>query len=212
MVQTVKEFLVSLFRGIVKPPTWLVLKRRLDSRLLRTSYFWIVFVPIAARVVGSLPATVEAHLLSKMFIFNLDLPFSWQIFYWSSMFFAAASLLYSSKCPEVIRDFDKFSDFASEGRGKASLEHYLNVLDSGYSERKDIDAPKDLVGLILELKAEGEMSPDRKGDIFHRAQQLYNYGLEKYRRGGHLLWILGVSLSIVLLIQNAISVVGMMFR
>jgi len=65
------------------------------------------------------------------------LPFSWKIFYFSALFFAAANLLFLARCFSLIKDHKSFSDFLDQGKDHGQLSYYayevdLSLKDIGY--------------------------------------------------------------------------------
>jgi hypothetical protein len=103
---------------------WSVLNGLGQSRWMRTSYFWFLFVPIAAKAVDWSVRIGETQLS-----FDVNLPFSWRVFYFSAVAFALASFLYQVFCPGFVRDYASFADFAEQGKGDRQLgEYVLNII------------------------------------------------------------------------------------
>jgi len=71
-------------------------------------------------------------LFGSQLIFTLLLPFSWKILYLSAVFFSVASLIYSIKCPIVVRDYDNYAQYQEAGRGFAFL---MRTLDEVYRSK-----------------------------------------------------------------------------
>ena len=70
---------------------------------------------------------------------DLELPFSWQMFFWGAFFASIANLIYVFKCPDIIKMFENYSEFESSGRGKQQL---LNIFEdifcqSYYKKKRD---------------------------------------------------------------------------
>jgi len=98
-----------------KLPSWSALRSLGNSRLLRSSYFWLIAVPIAAKFLGSLPSDVAIPVEGGGSIrLILELPFSWQLFYYGAVFTALGNLIYSWKCPKIVQDYRGFADYADE--------------------------------------------------------------------------------------------------
>ncbi len=67
-------------------------------------------------------------LFGTTLTFHLGLPFSWKLFYYAAVAFAAFSFLYAIRCPRIVRDYDRFRDFIDEGRGgRQILQEALHV-------------------------------------------------------------------------------------
>lgn len=112
-------------------PTWTVLSALGKSRIFKSSYFWIVLVPLVAKLFSGIENIIDFEIFGASISINLALPFSWQMFYFSALFIGAASLIYSMFCPEIILKYDKFSDFTDEGKGRKQIISNLIQVVSG---------------------------------------------------------------------------------
>ncbi len=108
----------------ISVPTWRNLKQWGSSRILQSSYFWIVAVPVMARTFSSI-SEVEISLGGEKFVLELTLPFTWQILYFAAVFFALGSLSYSFFCPRIIRNFLNHADYRNSGHGSRTLYYDL---------------------------------------------------------------------------------------
>src|SRR5438094_6474286 len=91
-----------------KIPSWTALRRFGTSRVLRTSYFWLFFVPIAAKLLLQLKNPLHLDIFGEIHVVHFTLPFSWYCFYFAAIAFSAATLLYSTFCPKVIKEYSSF--------------------------------------------------------------------------------------------------------
>lgn len=110
-------------------PDWLSLRGFGTSRVLRTSFLWMAFVPMAANCMSAMDGTVEFELFGASIPIRLSLPFQWKLFYWSSVALAMASGAFSLRCPRIVKDFVDYRDFAERGHGDVSL---LDMMCSTY--------------------------------------------------------------------------------
>lgn len=116
-------------QGASKISTWTHLNNLGRNKTLRSSYLWIVIVPLAAKMLSAIESPLELIILNARINLNLSLPFSWQLFYFSSLLIALGSLIYSIFCPDIIKNYDKFSDLTDQGKGgKQIIEYLLEVL------------------------------------------------------------------------------------
>ncbi len=83
-----------------------------NSRILKSSYYWVIFVPIISKIINH-------------YNLNFDLPFSWKIFYFSSIFVTLGNLFYSLFCPFIIKKFSDFSSFYENGFRDRSIKKLL---------------------------------------------------------------------------------------
>lgn len=105
-------------------PTWTELRRLGESRVLRTAYLWFVLVPIAARVIERLNDE-EISWWVHSGGGALRLPFSWQLFFFASVFFSVGTMLYRAACPKLIREYPSWRDVHSERSSDGELAGLL---------------------------------------------------------------------------------------
>jgi hypothetical protein len=106
-------------------PGWQQLRKLGANRLIKSAYFWLVFVPIVARILDHAQSPINFALGRSTIALTLALPFSWQVFFLAALATGFANVIYSVVCPAIVRDFETFSDFSSSGRGKAQLVNYI---------------------------------------------------------------------------------------
>lgn len=92
-------------------PTWAGLRRLGSSRAVRSSYVWFALVPLAARLLAPLAAGHDVTLFGATFTLEVALPFTWQVLFFSATAFALAQLLYSLRCPPIVRHYAHFADY-----------------------------------------------------------------------------------------------------
>lgn len=102
--------------------SWIGLSRLGQNKILKTSYAWIVLVPIAAKLLSAMPEVIWFGDL----IISVGLPFSWKAFYFSAVFFGIATALYSIRCPALIKDFKNWTDYEARGLSGQQLRMYIS--------------------------------------------------------------------------------------
>jgi hypothetical protein len=95
-----------------------------DLPALRSMYIWLFIVPIAARVLDKVKSPLVMPGTEGTLTINLDLPFSWQVFFFAALSASVANLIFFYACPELVRRFPTFSAFEQEGRDNAFLLRY----------------------------------------------------------------------------------------
>jgi hypothetical protein len=78
--------------------------------------------------------TEPVTILGTTFTLPTELPFTWQIFYFSAIFVAIGSTLYSLLCPPIVRDFRDYDEFKSRGYGTNYFSE--KGLEKKYGRRK----------------------------------------------------------------------------
>jgi len=106
------------------------LRRLGRSRVLRTSYFWLIAIPLIANFFLKIGPQIKFRIMDSEIMVTFGLPFSWKMFYFSSVAFALASAIYSKKCPKIISEYEKYSDFIKDGRTQEDVkEKFLESID-----------------------------------------------------------------------------------
>jgi hypothetical protein len=117
---------------------WTMLREFGSSRVLKTSYFWLLFVPLAARGLANVKENLALTIFGDVINVSFDLPFSWKVFYYAAVCFSIAGIIYSWRCPAIVKRYAAFPAFVDEGRGVPylrSITSYLRGSDSTRVER-----------------------------------------------------------------------------
>lgn len=178
-------------------PRWSGLRQIGQIRILRTSYAWIFLVPIAAKTLAKMNEFFTINIGQQTLVLDTTLPFSWQMFYFSSVSVAIACVIYSWRCPSIVKDYPTFAHFASEYRAIDFLRNYaancritsqrLTVLETAYASSGMSDRQL-LADAFWEIRA--------IADSFH----------PKSRFCCALLYLIGFGLFSAVLIQNFLYV------
>lgn len=185
---------------------WDDLSRLGRSRVLQTSYLWLFIVPVAAKALSLVSDPLVLSGLSEDLVIDLTLPFSWKLFYLSAVLVAVASVIYTVRCPEIIRRFGTFSEFHSEGRRVDYLRRYFESMDCDLKEEDE----------VIEFYKFGEdlNKPDAEEELpkyFWRIHELENVRFPLDRIACLGLYCTGLGLIGVVLLQNFIFVVEQIF-
>ncbi|MGI0014819.1 MAG: hypothetical protein ACREBU_15470 [Nitrososphaera sp.] len=80
-------------------------------------------MPITARFLSKLPQDILVSLpgYDRMVTVHMQLPFTWQLFFFGATFMAIANAIFMVRCPEIIRKYKDFSMFQTEGRSTEQL-------------------------------------------------------------------------------------------
>lgn len=105
--------------------SWLALRGWGRSKLLRSSYFWLFFVPVSANVLLWLRDKQFQVLGETISLATFDLPFSWKFAFFASVFFSIASLIFTWKCPPLISDYENPADFQAQGKVPFQIWDFL---------------------------------------------------------------------------------------
>ncbi len=111
-------------------PTWTSLLAFSRSSLARWAFVWIALVPAAAQFLLGVENTVQVEFLGHQWGLHLTLPFSWQAFFFASLFAAAAACYVTLTCPPMIRDFKDYAGFTHSGRGVDQIIDEISAPES----------------------------------------------------------------------------------
>jgi hypothetical protein len=109
-------------------PSWRSLALIGTNPVVRSSYYWLVGVPILAKTITHLEQTTFFRENGL----NFSLPFNLQLFYAGAIFFALARAVFDLMCPEVVVGVKNYKDFVDSGRG---ADHILAGLWRAWMDR-----------------------------------------------------------------------------
>ena len=101
-------------------PSWKGLESIGNNNIVKSSYMWIIVIPIIAKFFEKFPTDFSIPFYKNLTII-LVLPFSWQLLYLSALIFAVSTLLFVFFCPEIINKFSNVKEYIEKGLGKEQL-------------------------------------------------------------------------------------------
>lgn len=148
------SWLGTAFRWVFRPvrrlgawmadrANWSMLGLVGNTRLLRTSFVWLILVPIAAKALGPVAGTYEwssdgLNRVTEEFLqecpepmgvrFAIRLPFSWITFYVMAVAFFLGELVYVAGCPRIVKAYRTYADYRSSHAGEQPLWTALGEL------------------------------------------------------------------------------------
>lgn len=92
---------------------WQSLAKWGNQKLVQRMYIWLFITPAAAKIL------VESEEWLKKFSQNnfsvdLELPFSWILFFFASLSFTIGIILFKAFCPSIVRNYNNFGHFETE--------------------------------------------------------------------------------------------------
>lgn len=182
---------------------WSALKGFGSSRVLRTSYFWLLFVPIVAKVVVNLDDVLTFTVYGQPIKITLGLPFSWKMFYFSAVCFSVAGILYSWRCHVLVKRYNSFTEYVQEGRGASHLRVYANELPGVPQEIHTLLLRTDLpAGLLSERENSRDLA-----DAFWALRNIADHSDRLSLVLTAALYALGFGLLFFVLFQNFVFVI-----
>ncbi len=166
---------------------WKVISNISKMKFVKTILVWVVIVPIIAKILSSLK---EYQFIN----FDLVLPFSWVLFYFSALFFLIGNILYNIFVPPIINENRSFSHFLQMGRGKRELISYLE------SEKLEDR------GVYSELYCDKALEIDSKNEYFWDIWEMSLENKIKIRFFISIFYSIGILLILIVFLQNILFV------
>ncbi len=109
--------------------TWTQIQRIQEYKALKSMYFWLLAVPFLAKLLNQVNDTLDVTLFGASVTLTMDLPFSWQIFYFSAVFIVLGDIIFHNKCPDILKDHPSYSHFKNDGKSAMQIMQYAEQLD-----------------------------------------------------------------------------------
>ncbi|MDQ9092059.1 hypothetical protein RC083_10710 [Pseudoalteromonas haloplanktis] len=100
-----------------------------QNKVLSKAYVWFFLVPILAKFIALVESPIDFTAVADGLIFDLSLPFSWKLFYLSSLFVFLGNAIYFLWCPQIIKDYPTFLSFDIDGLGAKYLTDYAQRIN-----------------------------------------------------------------------------------
>ena len=127
---------------------WSSIRALGNSRTVKSSYYWLVVVPLAAKFLEKIEGEYTFSIFESDLTFYFGLPFSWQLFYLMAVAFAIGQAAFQLRCPEYIRDFASFLEYRQAHLGTGPLLRFLNFANRRTSEKDHRSMHKRIVNAL----------------------------------------------------------------
>lgn len=95
--------------------TWRNVNTIGKNRFSRTSYIYLLVIPIIAKLTENITTPLRVRLGIDIYDVDINMPFSWYLFFFGALLIYIGTLLYNIFCPSFIKRFSNFGDFKTEG-------------------------------------------------------------------------------------------------
>lgn len=96
-----------------------------DNKIINRSYMYLFLVPALAKILEKVNSPLKFNIYGEEIEIVFQLPFSWQFFYFSALFFTIGAILYNLKAPNIIKENKSFGSFTVEKKNFSHLDSYL---------------------------------------------------------------------------------------
>ena len=184
---------------ITRTPNWTALAKMQRFKIVKTMYIWLFIVPVAARMLEKVGDVARVTIWDYSFELQIGLPFSWKMFYLSSVCFVLANLISHFRCYKLIRDHVNYSDFIQAGKGMGQLEEYANEYNVSHEFRREF-----LPSVVRERLSMNEFSTKEEKIKFNywNLVKCMDSHRENWRLCCFLLYLAGFVLLSVVFFQN----------
>jgi hypothetical protein len=184
---------------MASPTTWSTCKAITGNQRLRGLLSWFFIVPIAAKALSAIESPLRVAIGARELELNLELPFSWQVFFLSTLFIILGNVVFHWRCPGIVREFEDFADFQRSGRPPTHIPRFASEF-----------------GLDVRMKAHAAVSPvgaklDDMRDMFWEVRDAANGSRPRQRRACMALLSLGIAGFLFVAIQNVAFVLARVF-
>lgn len=105
-------------------PIWSDLKKVQSLRIVKSTYIWLMIVPIFSKFLSKIGDTLVFNINGIKYTLELSLPFSWQLFYLSAICFVIGNVVYLIIAPKIVKEFIDYGDFKTKGKRARDLDKY----------------------------------------------------------------------------------------
>ena len=95
---------------------WSLIRSLGNSKLVKSSFVWLLIVPIAARLLSNIDEVINLTIFDSQVNLTTSLPFSWQLLFLAACFFTIANIIYNTFCPEIFREYKNYHEFKEHGK------------------------------------------------------------------------------------------------
>ena len=110
------------------PINWRMLKAIADSSAVKSSFIWLLIVPLLAKALAKINDTMQFDFFGNELLITTSLPFSWQHLFWAACWFTLANIIYHLRCPELVKTYKTFTDFEADGKGQLQINSSLKSI------------------------------------------------------------------------------------
>ena len=116
-----------MIKKILALNNWNFISKYGKNRFVQRTYIFLFAVPF-------LITTLQKFDLVKVID---SIPFSWHMFFYSSVFFTVGNILYHFFAPSIIKENKSFKQFSNESKNWDHIDQYAEELNIPFDEYKD---------------------------------------------------------------------------
>lgn len=208
--------------------SWIIVNSLGKLKFSRSSYYYLVIIPILVKALDKVNNPLLLKIGESGIPINLELPFSWYLFYFGALAIAIGSILYQIFCPELIKNYRNYGEFLDAGESDNYLDNvsrkyklstfFLPFLGEPYLEEKKTEkieiAPKrrfeqptyEEYEKVVDYKHNIKYQEERK-NAFNKLYNEIKFSNKKIRYISFSLYMIGFASFVWVIIQNIYFVI-----
>jgi hypothetical protein len=104
---------------------WDKLRTIQNSKIISSTYVWLFVVPLFAKLLSKINNSIKITIDGNLYEFVIELPFSWEVFFYSSLCFVIGNVIFLVLAPELIKDFKDYGEYTGSRRNIHHLSRYM---------------------------------------------------------------------------------------
>lgn len=107
---------------------WSNIKVLGENKMINKSYVYLFLVPALAKIFEKVNSPLNLKMFGEEFEIVFELPFTWQVFFFSALFFTIGAIIYTFCAPSIVKDNNSFGDFFNEKKNFSHIDEYLEEI------------------------------------------------------------------------------------
>lgn len=188
------KFLV-FFKIIFPVLNWETIRDLTQNKFISSFNIWLWIVPIIANIIEHIENPIHIVVSTSKLSINLQLPFSWQMFFFGALFISFGNLVFLLKCPEFIKKYKNFNSFKVDSESVSELEYFMEKTGSSH------------VKTLFNQYNEDKYSSIQISDLFFELNRFYNNSLQFARSICCCFYYVGLFFVGFVILKNIIFVI-----
>lgn len=187
-----KEPLKKIVDFVNEKKLWENLRKIQNSKFINSMYIWLFIVPITKKFLSKLKEPFKLY----GYEFDLQSPFSWDMFFYSALFFVIANVIFFIFSPKIIQFYRDYDEYLISKRDR---EYLLNLI------KKDSE---EAYNYVIGCQGDGVNKKASDSELFYKGYDKLNELHKKARVACSLSYGIGFLLFLIVLGKNILWVIS----
>lgn len=189
-IKMVSQLLLSNWKTWI---SWGSLRAIHNSKFISSMYVWLFFVPVIKKFLSKINEPFEFSFVGANRIYELDLqsPFSWDMFFYSALFFVMGNIVFVLAAPKLIKYFKDYGEYFGSNKNITQLKYFVpdNLNNINWDN--------------LEISSNTDQGADLFWIIFGKLNETYRYA----RIACFIFYCIGFLLFGIVVLKNILWVI-----